>query len=113
MIKFLDAGDDIHSVGLPDGKIHEAIFKVHLHKRKFKPEKYGLVKLARASDGFTGSEIEQAVVSALHESLVTGAKMGAAFVRKAVESTRPLSVTMSEYVTRICQWARDRCVPVD
>ena len=105
--------DEIFFVDLPSGEAREAIFKVHLRKRDFDPGKFRLDDLAAAAQGFTGSEIEQAVVSALHESFSTGVKMNTDLVLSAVKTTKPLCVTMKEYVSRIRQWARERCVPVD
>ena len=105
--------DEIFFVGLPGPAVRAAIFEVHLRKREFKPERFDLGALARAADGFTGSEIEQAVVAALHESFATKVKMDTALVQKAVQFTNPLSVTMKEYVARIRHWARERCVSVD
>jgi SpoVK/Ycf46/Vps4 family AAA+-type ATPase len=105
--------DEIFFVGLPSAEIREAVFRVHLKKRDFKPEKFNLKRLAEASEGYTGSEIEQAVVAALHESFAKKSQMTTELVLKAIRGTRPLSVTMHEYVTRIRQWAKDRCVPVD
>ncbi len=105
--------DEIFFVDLPTPGIRRAIFEVHLRKRRFKPENFHTGKLAAAAEGYTGSEIEQAVVSALHESFARNVKMDTELVLKAVRSTRPLCVTMREYVNRIRQWAKERCVSVD
>ena len=49
----------------PDGA-REKIFAIHLRRRERDPAKFDLKRLAAASDGFSGAEIEQAVVAALY-----------------------------------------------
>ena len=64
--------DEIFFVNLPGEEARKAIFKIHLAKRKRDPEKFDLEKLAKKSDGYSGAEIEQAVLSALHEAFESG-----------------------------------------
>src|SRR5437899_11107311 len=59
--------DDIFFVDLPSIPERKDIFEIHLRKRGRDPDKFELDKLAEKSEGFTGAEIEQAVVSALFD----------------------------------------------
>ena len=105
--------DEVFFVDLPSRDVRKAIFRVHLKKRRMAPEKFDLERLADASEGYTGAEIEQAIVSALHRSVAKDTKLTTDSVFDAIKSTHPLSVTMAEYVQRIRVWAEGRCVPVD
>src|SRR6185436_21126879 len=61
--------DEIFFVDLPDDSERESIWKIHLGLRKQDVTQFDLLKIVSASDGFSGSEIEQAVVSALYRAL--------------------------------------------
>jgi hypothetical protein len=68
------------------------------------------VKLTVATEGFSGAEIEQAIVSALYEAVAAGTKPETAHVLAEVQRTRPLSVVMAEKIAALRDWARDRTV---
>ena len=69
--------------------------------------------LATAADGFSGAEIEQAVVSALYSAHADGVPVDEARVVTEVGATRPLSVLMAEQVNALRAWASGRTVPAD
>ena len=69
--------------------------------------------LAEAANGFSGAEIEQAVVSALYAAHAAQAPVDEARVLEEVRNTRPLSVLMAEQVNALRDWARSRTVPAD
>jgi SpoVK/Ycf46/Vps4 family AAA+-type ATPase len=105
--------DEIFFVDLPGDQARREIFKIHLAKRKRRPENFDLELLSRAADGYSGAEIEQAVLSALHEAFETKTELTHEGIRKALESSPPLSVTMAEKVQALCAWAEGRCVRAD
>lgn len=105
--------DEIFFVDLPDAAVRRLIFSIHLRKRKQDPAKFDLDELARVSEGYSGAEIEQAVISALHGAFHDEAALDTPRVAKAIESSPPLSVTMREKIAELRRWARDRCVPAD
>ena len=78
--------DEIFFVDLPGTEAREAIFAIHLRKRDRDPAKFDLAKLSAESDGFSGAEIEQAILSALHE----------AFSQKAAPTTESLIASLRE-----------------
>lgn len=86
------------------------IFAVHLRKRKRDPPLFDLDALAAASDGFSGAEIEQAVVAALYTAFSRGVDVTSAIIADEVKATRPLSVTHAESIDALRAWARDRAV---
>ena len=102
--------DEIFFVDLPDEGVREAIFRLHLARRGVDPAGLDVAALARASAGFSGAEIEQAIVSALYGAHAQGAKAGAAHVAEALAATRPLSVVMAERIGALRDWARGRTV---
>jgi hypothetical protein len=105
--------DEIFFVDLPSAEARAAVFDLHLARRKLDPALFDLPALAAASEGFSGAEIEQAVVSALYDTAGSGAPPDQAALCRALEQTRPLSVLMREQVQSLRAWARERCVPAD
>jgi SpoVK/Ycf46/Vps4 family AAA+-type ATPase len=102
--------DEIFFVDLPREEARRRILEIHLERRNRDPAKFDLPRLVDLTEGFSGAEIEQAVVSALytafsrHEDLTTEA------IADEVELTKPLSVTMAERIDALRDWARDRAV---
>lgn len=105
--------DEIFFVDLPTKTVRKEIFAIHLNKIKRDPEQLDLEALADASDGFSGSEIEQAVISALHQAYTDKSELDMDRILSAVKTSPPLSVTMSESVQYLRDWAKGRCVPAD
>jgi len=105
--------DEIFFVDLPIEAVRKDIFAIHLKKRDRDPEQFDLDKLAGASEGFSGSEIEQAIISALHEAYASGTDLDTSRILSALRTSPPLSVTMAECVECLRVWAKGRCVPAD
>ena len=105
--------DEIFFVDLPDRDARQQIFAIHLRKRKRDPKSFDLGKLADASAGFSGAEIEQAVVSALHSAFSAEKQLSTEHLVETMSASPPLSVTMAERVQALRQWASGRCVPAD
>ena len=77
------------------------------------PAKYALDPLVQATEGFSGSEIEQVIVSARYTAHAQDRAMGQADLLAEIRQTRPLSVLMGEKVAAIRHWAASRTVPCD
>ena len=105
--------DEIFFVDLPRQDVRREIFAIHLKKRKREPKKFDLDALAEASEGYSGSEIEQAVVSALHEAYSDKTGLNTEHILSALRASPPLSVTLAEKVQCLRAWAEGRCVPAD
>jgi len=105
--------DEIFFVDLPDSSLREKIFQIHLAKRELEVAAFDLAALADNSDGFSGAEIEQAVVGALYTTHAMGQKLTQAHLATELARTRPLSVVMAEKVEALRLWARDRTVVAD
>ncbi|GLQ91397.1 AAA family ATPase [Dyella acidisoli] len=105
--------DEIFFVDLPKPEVRAAIFAMHLKRRKLDTNEFDLNALAQASEGFSGAEIEQAIVSALYDASGNGGTLDQATLLHALQVTKPLSVLMHEQVASLRAWAQGRCVPAD
>lgn len=105
--------DELFFVDLPDARVREDIFRIHLGSRELPIERFDLVTLAAASDGFAGAEIEQAVVSAVYSAAARQEEVGLGHVLGALNDTSPLSVVMAERIQALRDWARHRAVMAD
>jgi SpoVK/Ycf46/Vps4 family AAA+-type ATPase len=102
--------DEIFFVDLPDAAVRSEIFDIHLRKRGQNAQAFNLDELARHSDGFSGAEIEQAVVAALYLAREQRRALDIEHLLTELEQTRPLSVVMAEQLTALREWARHRTV---
>jgi SpoVK/Ycf46/Vps4 family AAA+-type ATPase len=105
--------DEIFFVDLPSAPARRTIFQIHLTKRKRDSNLFDLDRLASASDGYSGAEIEQAIVSAMHGAFASGAQLNSDHILAALRESPPLSVTMRERIADLRAWADGRCVPAD
>jgi SpoVK/Ycf46/Vps4 family AAA+-type ATPase len=104
--------DEIFFVDLPDDTERETIWKIHLRLRKQDSAQFDLGKIVSASDGFSGSEIEQAVVAALYRALHRKTPLTTDLLIEEVTQTVPLSVTRREDIDALRQTAEGRFVNV-
>jgi len=105
--------DEIFFVDLPKPETRRHIFTIHLRKRNAEPVQFDLDLLSALSDGFSGAEIEQAIVSASYEAHVRRTPLRQDDIEQALTQTRPLSVVMAEQVEALRRWAAERTVPAD
>jgi len=105
--------DEIFFVDLPSAPNRRDILDIHLRKRCLDPAQFDLAALSAATDGFSGSEIEQAIVSSMYTAHAQGRGLAQADLLAEIKQTRPLSVLMAEKVQETRDWAADRTVPSD
>jgi SpoVK/Ycf46/Vps4 family AAA+-type ATPase len=103
--------DEIFFVDLPDRSERQEILRIHIAKRGRNPADFDLKKLADACDGFSGAEIEEAVVSALFDVFDKREELSADSVLASLQATVPLSRTMKEEIDGLREWAGDRARP--
>jgi SpoVK/Ycf46/Vps4 family AAA+-type ATPase len=104
--------DEIFFVDLPRARERGDIFRIHLSRLKRDPAKFDLRQLAKQATGFSGAEVEQAIISAMHDSFFDDREVETADIIKSLKETVPLSTTMREKIERLRMWARDRARPV-
>jgi hypothetical protein len=105
--------DEIFFVDLPNAESRAELFALHLQRRSVEAEGFDFAALAAAADGFSGAEIEQAIVAALYAAHASGLPLSEFQLRAELKHTRPLSVLMAEQVQELREWAGPRTVPAD
>ncbi|WP_373048193.1 AAA family ATPase [Vulgatibacter sp.] len=103
--------DEIFFVDLPQTAERAQIFAIHLRRRGRDPAAFDAQRLAQLSQGFSGAEIEQAIVAGLYEAFAEGRDLAQAHVERALGETMPLSVTLREEIAKLRAWAQDRTRP--
>jgi len=103
--------DEIFFVDLPTAEEREEIIRIHLRHKNRLPEYFDVAKIVAAMSSFSGSEVEQAIISALYDVYdeYRGEKDidTEAIVRSAQEII-PLSYTMKEKIDALREWAKTR-----
>lgn len=105
--------DEIFFVDLPNADVRAALFALHLKKRGRDAAALDLKKLAAASEGFSGAEVEQAIVSALYTAFAQKQPLSTEILLGELHGTEPLSVTRAEEIQGLREWAKTRAVPAD
>jgi AAA+ superfamily predicted ATPase len=118
--EFLRKGrfDEIFFVDLPTDRERVPIWRVHLTKRlategaggKLIVDDALLADLAGRSEGYSGAEIEQAVIVALYDAFAERRPLEHSDLVRAVETMVPLSVTQAERIRALREWADVRAV---
>jgi SpoVK/Ycf46/Vps4 family AAA+-type ATPase len=103
--------DEIFFIDLPERAERADIFRIHLQRRKRDPATYDLAALAGMTEGFSGAEIEQAVIAGLYEAFAEGVELAQQHMTRAIQETFPLSVTMRDEIARSRAWAKGRTRP--
>src|SRR5688572_8287409 len=104
--------DEIFFVDLPTAAERGDIFALHLSRRKQDPASFDLPALVAASEGFSGAEIEQAIVTSLYGLIAeNGEALTTAHVTKELAATIPLSRTRREEIAALRALAAERFVP--
>ncbi|MGD0552799.1 MAG: AAA family ATPase [Sedimentisphaerales bacterium] len=100
--------DEIFFVDLPAFAERKAIFEIHLKKRRIDPALFDIDAISRASAGYSGAEIEEAVISAMFDMFYEKQNMTTERLLESVRQTVPLSKTMSEDIDALRKWAEGR-----
>ncbi len=100
--------DEIFFLDLPTEKERREIFEVHILKRGRLPESFDLDQLAKASRGFVGSEIEQAVIDAMYIGFNDREReFTTEDILHALSRQVPLSVSQYEQIEKLRSWLRE------
>ena len=93
---------------LPSAAERRKIFDIHIRSRNRDPSRFDLDKLTEESDGYSGSEIEQTVISALYDAFDKDDELNDMYLFQAIRETVPLSRTMQEDIASMRDWAKSR-----
>jgi len=102
--------DEIFFLDLPDAASRKDILCIHLRKRKLEPARFDVAELAMASAGFSGAELEQALVAAIYAAHASNGSPNTRHLLSEFHRTKPLSVVMSEKIKALRDWASGRTV---
>ena len=110
--------DEIFFIDLPTFNERKQIFKVHLESRLKDPSVIGdfivdddsLNHLAGLTEGFGGAEIEQIVIMGLFDAFAEDRSITMRDFENSIKNTVPLSITQSEQIRSIREWADIRAV---
>lgn len=100
--------DELFWIDLPNQQEREAIWKIQIAKFNRDPEKFDVTQLARATEGLTGSEIEQLFIDSLHEAFGRRAEPTDLSIAMLLNDLVPLSKLMSEQIDGLRKWAKGR-----
>src|SRR5438552_2536822 len=103
--------DEIFFIDLPSAAERREIFRIHIEKRHRDPAKFDLDALSTTAEGYSGSEIEQAIIAGMYLAFAEGAELTQAHVMQALQETCPLSTTMGEDIARLRDWSKNRTRP--
>jgi SpoVK/Ycf46/Vps4 family AAA+-type ATPase len=98
--------DEIFFVDLPSLEERKEILAIHLAHRHRDPVRFDLTGLAERTEGFSGAEIEQVIISALYDAFETDRELTDEDLCRNISQTVPLSQTMKEQITALRNWAR-------
>ncbi|MCB9833566.1 MAG: AAA family ATPase [Planctomycetes bacterium] len=103
--------DETFFVDLPGEEERAAILAIHLKKRDRDPAAFDLKALAKASEQFSGAELEAAVVAGMFAAFEAGQQLESSHVGEAIQATVPLARTARERIQGLRDWAKSRARP--
>ncbi len=96
---------------LPTQEERERILAIHLQMRDRDADRFPLSNLAREADGFSGAEIEEAIVSAMYAAFPEERDINGDDILRSLKETVPLSVILREEIESLRSWASERARP--
>jgi SpoVK/Ycf46/Vps4 family AAA+-type ATPase len=98
--------DEIFFLNLPNEIERQDIFKVHLNRlRPSRVRQFDLGLLARQAKDFSGAEIEQVIVDAMHIGFGDRRDFTTEDIMRAIEETVPLAAVAKEQIEGLKHWA--------
>jgi ATPase family associated with various cellular activities (AAA) len=104
--------DEIFFVDLPNAQERAAIVHIHTQRHRQDINQFDLPAIIAATDGFSGAEIEQVVISGLYRSLYLNQPLSTEILVETARSTIPLSVSRREDIEALRAIAAERFVSV-
>ncbi|MEO1523032.1 MAG: AAA family ATPase [Cyanobacteria bacterium J06633_2] len=102
--------DEIFFVDLPDDTERQTILTIHLNLRNQDATQLDMNALVLATDGFSGAEIEQAVIASLYRAIYLKQDLSTDLLIQEIKSTVPLSVSRREDLEELRAIAQERFV---
>lgn len=104
--EFLRRGrfDEIFFLDLPAEDERTSIFDVHIRKRGRDPKDFAMDQLVAESHGYSGAEIEQALVDAMFNAYSENREVATPDIVSALKRLIPLSLSQREKMTELRKW---------
>jgi SpoVK/Ycf46/Vps4 family AAA+-type ATPase len=103
--------DEIFFIDLPRPEERDQIFKIHFQKRNRDPKQFQIDDFSKLTQGFTGSEIEQLIISGLYRAFAQDREIDNSDIVLEIKETVPLSITYEEHINQLRTWAQNRARP--
>jgi len=100
--------DEIFFIDLPTPSERSDIFSIHIEKAKRTKSDFNISKLTKATDGFSGAEIEQVIIDALTADFSRSRELNQKSIEESIRKTVPLSVTYQENIKELRLWSKNR-----
>lgn len=100
--------DELFFVDLPNQQEREAIWAIQIQKYQRDPKEFGVKELAIATEGLTGSEIENVFVDSLFHAFDADKEPTDLSIAQVLVDFVPLSKLMAEQITGLRNWAKGR-----
>ncbi len=98
--------DEIFFVGLPSQEERKAIFDVHISRlRSHNLKHYDIQRLAYETPDFSGAEIEQTLIEAMHIAFSQNRDFTTDDILEAASQIIPLARTAQEQIQQLQEWA--------
>ena len=103
--------DDVFFIDLPSAEERQEVLKIHIAKRNRNPELFDVQALANDTNGFSGAELEQVVISGLHKAFAQNRELSNDDLKASAQEMVPLAITMNEDIETTLTWAGRRTRP--
>jgi hypothetical protein len=100
--------DELFFVDLPDFEARREILELHLRRRGRDPAALDVASIAELCADYSGAELEQVVVGALHRAYALGREVESADLRRLAQDLVPLYKTYEEQIKALREWSRGR-----
>nr|YP_009395065.1 hypothetical protein [Bryothamnion seaforthii]ARW63833.1 hypothetical protein [Bryothamnion seaforthii] len=103
--------DEIFFVDLPNFKERIRIFKIHLKKvRPLTWKQYNIYYLSKISKKFSGAEIEQSIIDAMHFAFYKNREFSTRDIINSIKNVIPLAITEKNSVVKMREWGKSGIV---
>ena len=97
--------DEIFFVDLPNFKNRMNIFQVHLKRiRPLTWNKYNIYYFCKISNGFSGAEIEQAIINAMYLGFSNNREFTTKDIIESIKNIIPMSITHQQEIKIMRDW---------
>ncbi|RJQ31808.1 MAG: AAA family ATPase [Actinobacteria bacterium] len=102
--------DEVFFVDLPTREERRDILNIHLKRRNINIEVIDTNEIADLTEGFSGSELEQLILSSMYSVASTSGNISNEIIKEEIKKTMPLSKRSPEEIESLRLWAKTHCI---